>query len=91
MEVDAFVAGHAAKQVLDGAAVSHELMRLHQGQIHDGVGVEDGFGQKQPLQRATSSWNLTSTTLSSERLMTVPPAAFTAAWMPVFSKAVQQG
>ena len=51
MQVDASVAGYAAEEVLDGAAVSHELMSLHQGQIDDGVGVHDGFGQIQPLQR----------------------------------------
>ena len=50
MQVNAFVAGHAAEQVFDGAAVSHELMGFHKWQIDDGVGVKDGFGQKQPFQ-----------------------------------------
>ena len=39
VQVDAFVAGYAAEEVFDGAAVSHELMRFHQGQIDDGIGV----------------------------------------------------
>ena len=30
MQIDAFVAGYAAEQVFDGAAVSHELMGFHQ-------------------------------------------------------------
>src|SRR5665648_737594 len=49
MQVDTAVAWDAAEEVLEGPAVSHKLMRLHQRQIDNGVGVKDGFWQKQPL------------------------------------------